>query len=353
MTASIGCADLGAHGSRFISANPDEPIAPWLVLSESDVRIPDQIKTNVVFLGIFDERGIYRPKATGFFVCVKTTFGLAVYLVTAEHVIVGLQQKNYDQVFVRECGSSAKPNALPLDGWYFHPNAENEPTDIALRPVSLSKDGDKVVVFSTNAFVTPEKILEAGWGVGEEVVVVGLFRNHYGQKKNIPIVRVGSLAAMPEEPVKTKWGFVEAYLVELHSVGGLSGSPVYIHSPVVSIKDGRLVSHPGERLSLLGLMQGHFDIPNLREDSIVEDSDSDLGSINTGVGVVIPAYKILETLNQPTCQAERDAIIAKSAASAAKLDFDASENASGGNPTHREDFNSLVSAAARKREPED
>jgi hypothetical protein len=54
-------------------------------------------------------------------------------------------------------------------------------------------------------------------------------------------------------------------------------------------------------------MQGHFDIPTLNEDSVVED-DNEGGSINTGVGVVVPAHKILETINHPDLYAQREAL---------------------------------------------
>jgi hypothetical protein len=208
------------------------------------------------------------------------------------------------------------------------------------------------LVLDPDSLVTPENIKNREWGVGDEIVVIGLFRNHYGRAKNIPLVRVGSLAALPDEPVKTRWGYIDAYLVELHSIGGLSGSPVYIHHPPFRIaQDGKPQVITGARLNLLGVMQGHFDVPNLREDSVVEDDDAD-GNINTGVGVVVPAHKILETLNHPDLKAERDALEARTERDAARLDMDDVPPVSGENiPTHREDFNSLLNAAAKTREP--
>jgi hypothetical protein len=59
----------------------------------------------------------------------------------------------------------------------------------------------------------------------------------------------------------------------------------------------------------LGLVHGHFDIKNLTEDSVVEDAD--IGSdtrINAGIGIVIPAHKIIETLYQPDLITERQQI---------------------------------------------
>ena len=275
------------------------------------MQIPPELKNNVVFLGVMEGED-YRPKATGFVVGSRMKYGDVLQLVTAAHVVVGLRNKGHKEVYLRTNlpDLEAQPISL-LDNWYFHPDTERDPTDVAVCPISFRgfKDGE-VLVLDPEAFVTPENIASREWGVGDEIVVVGLFRNHYGQRKNIPLVRIGSLSALPDEQVKTKCGFIEAYLVELHSIGGLSGSPVYIHHPPFRIgKDGTPQVITGLRLNLLGLMHGHFDIPNLKEDSVVEDDEG--GSINTGVGVVVPAHKILETINHPDLKARREALDAR------------------------------------------
>lgn len=273
------------------------------------MQIPPELKNNVVFLGVMDG-DTYLPKATGFIVGTHMKYGTVLQLVTAEHVVVGLRNKGHEQVYLRTHLPNLDPQPISLlDNWYFHPDAERNPADVAVCPISFRGFGDdEVVVLDPEAFVTPKNIESREWGVGDEIVVVGLFRNHYGRRKNIPLVRIGSLAALPDEPVKTRWGFIEAYLVELHSIGGLSGSPVYIHHPPFRIdKDGKPQVITGARLNLLGLMQGHFDIPTLNEDSVVED-DNEGGSINTGVGVVVPAHKILETINHPDLYARREAL---------------------------------------------
>ena len=70
--------------------------------------------------------------------------------------------------------------------------------------------------------------------MGDEVFVVGLFRHRHGTQRNIPIVRVGNLAALTEEKVATNdFGLVDAYLIEARSIGGLSGSPVFLNLWVV------------------------------------------------------------------------------------------------------------------------
>ena len=349
-------------GGELWEGYPVDPIPPWLMpwAQEADLQIPANLKNNVVFLGVMEQKK-FRPKATAFFVGFDTKFGGLLHLVTAEHVIVGLQLKGHKEVFVRTNIEGFPTTPLPLDKWTFHPDAERNPADVAVIPITLlGTTKADFLVMQPEAFVTPKNIADREWGVGDEIVVIGLFRNHYGHTKNIPLVRIGSLAALPEEPVKTKWGFIEAYLIEMHSIGGLSGSPVYIHHPPFRItKDGKPQIIEGARLNLLGIMQGHFDIPNLREDSIMEDDDDgENGSINTGVGVVVPAHKILETLNHPDLVAERDTLQKRTERNAARLDFDdddahssaASEvSVSDANPNHLKDFTRLVDVAARKR----
>jgi hypothetical protein len=62
-------------------------------------------------------------------------------------------------------------------------------------------------------------------GLGEKVIISGLFQHHFGIKKNIPIVGVGNLAAFDDEKIVTRpFGEIDAYLVEARSIGGLSGS---------------------------------------------------------------------------------------------------------------------------------
>jgi len=103
-------------------------------------------------------------------------------------------------------------------------------------------------------------------------------------------VRVGNLAALDEENVETAMGPLDAYLIEARSVGGLSGSPVFLNLGTSRYKKGQQVtSHRGPIILLLGLIHGHFDVPFAQ---VVADAES-LGltpeKINTGIAIVTPA----------------------------------------------------------------
>ncbi len=100
---------------------------------------------------------------------------------------------------------------------------------------------------------------------------------------------------MPEEPVQTKaLGAIDAYLVEARSIGGLSGSPVFVH--LSGVRRGSLTLGQ-EPIYWLGLMHGHFDLERLETDVVESDILMDI-KVNMGIAIVVPVSKILEVLNQ-------------------------------------------------------
>lgn len=256
-----------------------------------------------MFIGT-KENGRFRPRATAFLVSVVIMDARLGFFVTAEHVVSGLVSKGFEPwLRVNRLDGTVEETKVPADAWWFHPDGERHPTDVAALPANLPSGGSEAYELMAVALngdnsvaATPDVIRERAIGVGEEIAIVGLFRNHYGQEKNIPIVRIGNIAAMPEEPVQTKYcGYTDAYLVEARSISGLSGSPVFVNMAPTRIVSGRAEITKGNQFYLLGLMHGHFDIRNLRDDSVVDDADGG-GGINTGIGLVIPVEKIIETI---------------------------------------------------------
>jgi hypothetical protein len=67
-------------------------------------------------------------------------------------------------------------------------------------------------------------------------------------------------------------------------------------------------SAPQQHAALLGLMHGHFDVPNPNED-VVADEETPERSVHTGIGVVVPVHKILETVRHPELIATRQALV--------------------------------------------
>ena len=154
---------------------------------------------------------------------------------------------------------------------------------------------------STEVFVDDEKIARYAISPGDDIFLTGLFANHLGRHRNLPIVRCGNLAAMPEEPVATEVGPMEAFLIEARSIGGLSGSPCF-----VSLGQYRLIGRelqPQNQLAtfLLGMVHGHWDA---KGGDIVPTSVDEQETINKGIAIVIPAHHILETIRQESFAAE-------------------------------------------------
>src|ERR1700733_1329755 len=192
---------------------------------------------------------------------------------------------------------------------------------------------------------------------GADVAIIGLFRSHYGANRNIPIIRVGNIAANLGEPVYTAYaGYIQAYLIEARSISGLSGSPVFIVcSPELNVIAG-IARARGQKLEasvglgILGMMHGHFDVPNLNED-VVSDSEEPERGVHTGIGVVIPVQKVIETIQHPDLTEMRKEtakkLREKGATSDLASDDEALPPASDANSKHREDFNSLLDAAVK------
>lgn len=109
---------------------------------------------------------------------------------------------------------------------------------------------------------------------------------------------------MPKDKIPIRsFGPIEAYLTEGRSIGGLSGSPVFVRNTVqmpAQTAEGtpRSISGLGD-LHLLGLMHGHWDLP------VSLSSSDQVEAVNMGVSIVVPAKKILETLYHPELVAMR------------------------------------------------
>ncbi len=134
--------------------------------------------------------------------------------------------------------------------------------------------------------------------------MIGLFVNHAGRDRNLPIARFGNISMMPNEKVSADLGglitSIEAYLVECRSIGGLSGSPVFVH-----LGPFRRKHDPPNPLTdvfyLLGLTQGHWNQSiDSQHDCSVHDSSNVLSdeAVNKGVAIVTPISKVVEIINQ-------------------------------------------------------
>jgi len=264
--------------------------------------VPDNVRKSVVFLGYRMADGSMRFAGSAFFLGRDQEGEIVkdVYLVTAKHVIDGIRKLGLAEFFVRantSDGQSVWAKCQSAD-WHFHPTDAS--VDVALLRTGVPAGWDHLVI-PLSMCVTPTALQTNEVGLGDEVFVVGLFRHHHGTQRNIPIVRVGNLAALTEEKVNTKdFGLVDAYLIEARSIGGLSGSPVFLNLGVVRYVD-KSVKHStgGPIFFLLGLIHGHYDVPSASIDGVSSDAEETLTAerVNTGIAIVVPTEKVIEALD--------------------------------------------------------
>jgi hypothetical protein len=184
--------------------------------------------------------------------------------------------------------------------WWYHPTDPN--VDAAVTIFTPTERFDLEYI-PENSFVSIETIQHYGIGVGDELIIVGLFTRFYGRTKHIPIVRTGNIAMMPTDKIPTKVGGMDAYLAEGRSIGGLSGSPVFVRH---TIRLGGIATEYGEHQHLsglgrphfFGLMHGHWDLP-------LNSDVAQAEAVNMGISIVVPAKKILEVLYHPELVALR------------------------------------------------
>jgi hypothetical protein len=223
-----------------------------------------------------------------------------LHLVTAKHVAVRLQKGEASIAFN---GKDGLPLWMKNGGrvpWFFHPD---ETVDVAILPMaSIRLREYDYQDISTNLFLTSARSQEYEIGSGDDVFTIGLFAPFIGTQRFTPIVRTGVIAMMPEGRIHhPKFGSMEAYLTESRSLGGLSGSPVFVRDTVTVQgvnKEGipRPFSAPAG-FHLLGLLSGHWDATAERNGS---------EGLNMGISLVVPATKILEALFSPELTALRE-----------------------------------------------
>jgi|CZLA01.1.fsa_nt_gi hypothetical protein len=268
------------------------------------MRVPDQVKNCALFVGLA-EMPEPEYRGTAFIVTVPgTQSNHFAFLVTAGHVAKHLQGKEFYIRVNRRDGTAVAMKGRPSDPWWFHPT-EKDYVDAAITlfsPLDLAQLD--VAHIPIGMFATSDTIRTNHLGIGDEVFITGLFTKVTETTKNIPIVRTGTLAMIPGEKIPFGESMIDAYLVEARSIGGLSGSPVFIRETItIPVPDGPPGSvaaslgahkymHGIGRIHFLGSMIGHWDVPE-------GFSPTQSEAVNMGIAPVVPAHKIKEIIFQP------------------------------------------------------
>lgn len=242
-----------------------------------------------------------------------------LYIVTNRHVILTLEQLEkegafHNSFYIRLNTSEGEVKTFPtrLTDWVYDKLGD----DLAVCPMNFSDQNLhlKYKSIPTNQYITEELIEKHGIGIGDDVFLLGRFFGHSGIQNNTPVARFGNISMMPKEPVKTKMGGSQlSFLIELRTVSGFSGSLVFVHCMHNTYRPsevgfGRVEKGFG---FLLGVLWGHLEEwfePNLQNKLITssptkktllatEVEENQKVWINTGMGMVVPAWRLLDLLN--------------------------------------------------------
>lgn len=235
------------------------------------------------------------------------------YLITNRHVVQpGIENGrpckvvNYS-LSINHRGTPLNPTPYlqtfpaPAGVWAF---PDDGSVDLAATPFASSFTDFDFQTIPLKLFVTQQMVDKNEVVEGDPVIFAGLFVQYEGVKRLEPVVRSGTIAMLPEEPIPTtlrQLGHV--YLAESHIFGGNSGSPMFVD--VNKFKNG-----VGFDYRFLGVVTGEIQE---NEDLTLKVSTTYKGTIpaNSNVAVVVPASEVQKLLMLPQFRLSRDVYVAE------------------------------------------
>lgn len=309
-------------------------------------RIHDNFVETAIYL--------YRSKAeaedginaggSGFLVSIPAEThpgGTFIYAVTNRHVL-----EVADVARFNTSDGDTRIQHLPREKWM-----RSKTDDLAI--VSLFM-GEGVLwkqrYFPHTLILSKEKAEKINLGIGDQVFMVGRFINHEGKQQNAPLVRFGNIAQMPTEPlastVEGKYHEQESIIADIRSIGGYSGSPVFLNELPLN-RDG---AEPATEHWLIGIDWGHVKLWS----PVCGFDETPTGqtqvNINSGMAGIVPSWKLLDMLmsdEQVLFRKSEEEALTKAKASIGGSPDVAAPPASDANPTHRDDFTRLLGAAMK------
>jgi hypothetical protein len=261
------------------------------------------------------------------------------YLISAQHLLWPQRRKNLlappdTQIVVRlnTKADTSRVISTPPKDWIYP--ADPTIDACAFRFNELMHDAaDELEVNSVNLQAMtigghPLNTAEAvGLCLGDEVFICGAFVGRVGYRKNIPVVRIANIAAMPEEPIDFASPRQPAYLIETRSLGGTSGSPVFLNlqehrvrrrthgyrlgmtrDPVPDSQEQKSTTHLILPYLLMGMII-YMHGGNYNQDFVSED-DSNVHPLhdvefNAGIAIALPISVIIDLLNSDAAKKAR------------------------------------------------
>lgn len=296
------------------------------------MQLPDEVRKLVCFVR---RQGAGRAMiGTGFF--VAEPLGIpddtgdelsVIYIVTARHCVQQIDPTDPDDppaesihVRVNTRNGGSEWIKTDPDLWVHHETADvsvynlapgRDKFDYLYYPIRKQAGPFYLTHLAEDDAPPPETIRI---GPGAEVFLTGLLIYHPGETRIMPIIRVGNIAAFPEDTIELSTGPDSGLiLIESRSLGGLSGSPVFVHFPPWRYDSNWNVAHlmppvvPGNAGPnyLLGVVHGYYPTTGNDPDGLGDASGEPL---NTGISVVVPIERAIELIDGSILGPEREAI---------------------------------------------
>jgi hypothetical protein len=350
------------------------------------MQVSDIVLKCAAFIGHPAAHGSFVVDGTAFFGYVTEEEQDFHYIITCTHVVWPERAelpKEYSgspsgKISLRVNLENGEPKVFESDRseWVFH---KDKWVDICAFAVDArrSEEADKVDWAPINLgtlCVTPENASQYGLSLGDEIFMTGAFVGRIGERKNIPVVRIGNIAAMPSEPVDNAAPRAPAYLIEIRSLGGFSGSPVFLnlqssrHNRRLIFGPVKIIPQDGSEekevvlvpYRLIGMMLASHR--GKHPGDFISEGETDIripgdAEFNAGIGVVMPAEQIVRFLmDTPALKEGRAASLKAKKAGYRAVPASVVESAPStkpDNPTHKEDFTRLLGAATAKRQSDD
>ena len=195
--------------------------------------------------------------------------------------------------------------------WSHHPDGD----DIAVCLITDDLPSGKYRFrFVADGYRMMQPLLNAlNIGPGDEVFTAGRLVDDDDKQTNAPIVRFGHIAMKPSMVIHPSGLRLESFLVEMVSLSGFSGSPVFVYlTRTVDFLSEERKRLP-EQLTgpwLLGIDWGHFPVWREVMDADrnrLPERDRIQVELNSGLMAVAPAWKLWELLESEALMTERKA----------------------------------------------
>lgn len=238
-------------------------------------RIPSEYLNVAIYLyeSVADAESGSDLGGTGFLVAVKSAVhqdGGYLYAVSNRHVV----QDGASVVRVNLVGGGTDTfNFEPIE-WTFHPAGD----DLAVVPISIDRAKHLASWVPIEMAVTPEEVGadDSKFTIGDDVWQIGRFVMNDGKTVNRPSARFGNLSIPLNKISGTTIKEQESFGVEVHSISGYSGSPVFIIRGLMGIgpTGGNLFG--GNPIGLLGVCWAHIPIDEAVMERIVTSREMGL-----------------------------------------------------------------------------